>query len=292
MDEFHRTVMLSEVLDYLEIKKDEWYLDGTMGDGGHSLGILQAGGRVIGIDQDPEALDRAKARLERAGFNEGTDFRFFLGNFRNLDQLVPENVVLNGVVLDLGVSTLQLKSSERGFSFALTGKLDMRMDPSLGVTAADLVNVLNKGELYELFKNYGEERFARRIAEAVVGARPITQTTELAQIIEKNTPRGKPGDIHPATQVFQALRIAVNDELGSLKEALPKVLTRLNNKGRLVIITFHSLEDRIVKNTFKDFESRNLGAIITPKPIDVSPEEVRENIRSRSAKIRVFEKNA
>ncbi len=289
---YHRTVMLSEVLDFLKVKPGDWYLDATIGDGGHALGILKVGGRVIGIDQDPEALARTIKRLEFEGFKKNIDFKLSLGNFRDFDRLIEEDILFSGGVLDLGVSTLQLKTAERGFSFALDGDLDMRMSPSLGVRAADLINILSKKELYELFKDYGEARLAYRIAEAVALARPITKTTELTKIIEKVAGIKKPDSIHPATQVFQALRIAVNDELGALAEVLPKLLIRLKSNSRLVIISFHSLEERIVKNSFKDLAQIGLGKILTKNPIEVSAMEVNINPRSRSAKLRCIEKYA
>lgn len=283
-EKYHRTIMLKEVLDLLKVQKDHWYLDGTFGDGGHSLGILKQGGKVIAVDQDPEAIKRATQRLSEEGFKEDVDFKTIKSNFREYSD---QNI--DGAILDLGVSTLQLKTPERGFSFALEGNLDMRMDPNLGVTAADLINALNKGELYELFKNYGEEKFAYRISEEIIKNRPFNTTKQLADLIEKVVPR-KFGDIHPATQVFQALRIAVNDELEALKESLPKILEKLNSNSVLVIITFHSLEDRIVKFCFKEFEEKGYGEILTEKPIDVSDDEVRLNPRARSAKIRAFKK--
>lgn len=296
---YHKSVLLKEVVDVLNIR-DAWYLDATLGDGGHSIEIIKRGGSVIGIDVDPQALERVRSRFKELGVEE-SKFRLVQGNFRDLKNLIQPastsvergeqadtaNQNFAGAIFDLGVSSLQLDTPEKGFSFMHEGPLDMRMDPSLQVKALDLVNALNKGELYELFTKLGEEKFAHTLAETLVFARkvkPITTTRELAEIIEKRL--GRRGKIHPATLVFQALRIAVNDELNAIKEGLDQIKDLV--KGRVVVISFHSLEDRIVKNIFKDWESRGIGKIVTEKPDIPLDDEVRENPRSRSAKMRVF----
>ncbi|MBI2019895.1 16S rRNA (cytosine(1402)-N(4))-methyltransferase RsmH [Candidatus Daviesbacteria bacterium] len=288
---YHRPVLLGEVLEVLEVKAGEWYLDCTLGDGGHSLEILKKGGNVLGLDVDPEAIERTKGRLE--GFGESGRFKAIQGNFRDIKNLVLQMDLADqkfaGILFDLGVSSLQLENPERGFSFGKVGPLDMRMDPTLAVTALDLVNGLNKGELYELFTKLGEEKYSRRLAEALVSARevgPIQTTRQLAELAEKTL--GRREKIHPATRIFQALRIAVNDELNALKEGLDQVMTLMEENGQILVISFHSLEDRIVKNTFNNWEEEGLGKVVTKKPITPSNLELRENPRSRSAKMRVF----
>ncbi|MBI2600904.1 16S rRNA (cytosine(1402)-N(4))-methyltransferase RsmH [Candidatus Daviesbacteria bacterium] len=298
MEGYHKSVLLSEVLEYLEVKQGRWYVDCTLGDGGHSLGILKRGGKIIGIDTDQEALDRASGRFKQEGI-EQDNFKLVKGNFRDLKQILKQTdtdqIILAGILFDFGVSSLQLESPERGFSFNSEGPLDMRMDKNLAVTAADLVNGLNKGELYELFSKLGEERFARPLAEAIVGTRAITKfntTKQLADLVTgvyrrfgiKNT------KIHPATKVFQALRMAVNDELGVIRDGLGQVSEVIGSSGRIVTISFHSLEDRIVKNTFKEWQEQGLGQIVIKRPVVPNEDEVIKNPRSRSAKLRAFEK--
>ena len=230
------------------------------------------------------------------GYSE-QDFVLIRGNFRDLNNLIQTQMDLAdqkfaGVLFDLGVSSLQLMDPERGFSFGKSGPLDMRMDPSLQVKALDLINGLNKGELDELFSKLGEEKFSRRLGEAVVRARQvrmIESTTQLAEIV-KRVIGGRRGRIHPATRVFQALRIAVNDELNALRETLPQALKVTENGGHIILISFHSLEDRIVKDTFKQWQDLGWGHVVTKKPVTPSDEEIRNNIRSRSAKMRAFKK--
>jgi 16S rRNA (cytosine1402-N4)-methyltransferase len=291
MTGYHEPVLIKEVLDYLAVKEGSWYLDCTLGDGGHTLEILGLGGNVIGIDQDPEALKRASQRIKEAGFEEKR-FKLLRGNFSQVDILV-EDQRFDGVLMDLGVSSLQLDEVERGFSFSKEALLDMRMDPDLGVRALDLVNGLNKGELLKLFEKYGEAS-DRRVVEAIIRARvegQITKTTQLAEIISQVFRRsGGKERIHPATVYFQALRIAVNDEINSLTDGLPKVLERLNKNGNLCVISFHSLEDRVVKREFKKWQSLGFGQVITEKPLTPSDEEVGSNPRARSSKLRVFKK--
>jgi 16S rRNA (cytosine1402-N4)-methyltransferase len=289
MDGYHRTIFISEILEFLDVKEGEWYLDATLGDGGHSLEILKLGGNVVGVDVDPDALDRAKRRFQEAEIPESR-YKLIQGNFREIDSLAGSQK-FSGAVADLGVSTLQLKVAEKGFSLMQNGPLDMRMDPNLSVSAVDLVNVLHKGELVELFLKYGEEGNAKKIAEEIILARPLTTTTDLTQAVERAVGKKK-GYTHPATQIFQALRIAVNDEMFALKEGLPKLLSTLIQGSRLCIISFHSLEDGIVKNVFRELEELGQAKILTDKPINPTEQEIFENIRSRSAKLRVVEKNA
>ena len=291
MNSFHQPVLLKEVVEGLKVKKDGKYLDGTVGGGGHAQAILKLKGKILGIDCDSEALNHAREFLSSTACP--ASWRLVKGNFKDLARIARENdfVPVDGVLLDLGVSLYQLKTSERGFSFNLEGPLDMRMDADLKVTAADLINGLNRGELEELFWKLGEERSARRLAEAIVENRrlkPISTSQQLVEIILKVKPRR--GKIHPATQVFQALRMAVNDELNNLKEALPGALEILKTGGRLAIISFHSGEDRIVKYFLREKTEEGKLIIITKKPISPNWEEIKENPRSRSAKLRIGEK--
>lgn len=293
MEGYHRSVLLREAIEALMATclpagRDAWYLDCTLGDGGHSIEIIRRGGKVVGLDVDPQALERVQKRFRDEGISEDR-FKLILGNFRDIKNLIKTGTKFAGVLFDLGVSSLQLETPERGFSFAKTGPLDMRMDPSLQVRAKDLLQVLSRKELYELFKNLGEEKYSRTLADALVGAREIVITTELARLVE-NVAGGRNKRIHPATLVFQALRIAVNDELGALSEVLPQALEAINKNGRIVVISFHSLEDRIVKNLFKVWKYEGVGRVLTKKPIIPSKAEVNVNPRSRSAKMRVFQK--
>lgn len=304
MEGYHKSVLVREVLDALVSQgggiRDAWYLDATLGDGGHSLEILKRGGKVVAIDVDPQALVRVRQRFDSLGISNNR-YRLILGNFRNLNSLVSQtepDLKFDSVLFDLGVSSLQLDNPQRGFSFSKGGPLDMRMDPSLEVKALDLVNGLNKGELNELFAKLGEEKFSKRLAGALVLARSVRKietTSELANLIERTVGRrpayakassGK----HPATRVFQALRIAVNDELKVLEEALPQSLGVVKSGGNIVVISFHSLEDRIVKNVFKEWSIKGFGRTETEKPVIPSAEEVSKNPRSGSAKLRAFKK--
>ncbi len=302
----HVPVLLETVLAYLAPHPGGWYIDATVGGGGHAEAILAASapdGRLLGIDADPDALGRSHRRLHRFGHR----VVLVQGNFDQLAYIARRHgfVPADGILMDLGVSTDQLGDPARGFSFLLEGPLDMRMDPSRPRTAADLVNTLSEDELAQLIRTYGEEKHARRIARAIVRARPITTTTQLADLIAQVVPR-RPGQrLHPATRTFQALRIAVNDELGALERALPQALDVLRPGGRLVVISFHSLEDRIVKRFFQQ-EARDCICpprqpvcvcghkarvrLLTRKPVTPSPEEVAANPRSRSARLRAVEK--
>ncbi len=290
MGEYHISVLLQEAVDALGVQVGKNYIDGTLGGGGHTGEILRRGGRVLGVDFDEDALEYVRKQLTI----NNSQLTLARGNFKDIDALAKENGFENvvGILLDIGVSSHHFDTAERGFSFQKEGPLDMRMDQTLNVKAADLINILTKGEMYELFTKLGEEWGSRPIIESIISARqikPIETTGELAQIISKVAPRSK-SESNPATRIFQALRIAVNDELNSLREVLPKAVALLAPGGRLAVISFHSLEDRIVKHAFKDFESEGLGKIITKKPIIPTEQEVVHNKRARSAKLRIFEK--
>lgn len=273
------------------------YVDCTVGGGGHAEAILAASGpdgRFIGIDRDPEAIRLAGDGLEKYGKR----VRLFHGTFDQLEMFLRTLKIqgVDGILMDLGVSTLQLMDPARGFSFQQDGPLDMRMDPRSGETAADLVNSLPEQRLAGILFEYGEERWARRISRAIVEERrksPITRTLPLTQIIRRAIPRkAQSRRLHPATRTFQALRIAVNRELETLSEALQAAAASLNPDGRLCVIAFHSLEDRIVKRTFRALAQASPDAIriVTKKPLVPGREEIRVNPRSRSAKLRILER--
>jgi len=291
---YHTPALLKETIAFLRIKPEERYIDATLGGGGHSEEILKAGGWLLAIDQDPDAIKNAKIRFSACP--SSSRVVIVKGNFARIGEIAKENdfTKVDGILFDLGVSSHQLETAERGFSFNLEGPLDMRMDPELSVTAKDLINALSEKELEELFSKLGEEKFARRFARAVCREREtkkIETCDELAEIIVKSAPpRGKLDRTHPATRIFQALRIAVNDELNNLREALPQAVELLNQKGRLVILSFHSLEDGIVKKFFWEKEKEGLLKIITQRPVEPGEEEINENPRARSAKLRVAEK--
>lgn len=297
MNDFHTSVLLQEVIDFLNVKPGNKYVDATVGGGGHTFEILRRGGLVLGIDWDQEAIEYIQDKLKTQNSKNWELLTLVKGNFREVGKLARENGFgkINGIIFDLGVSSYQLNNAERGFSFRQEGPLDMRMNPSASsgqVTAADLINGLNKGELYELFSKLGEERFALAISNSIVGARgikPIETTTELAQIVRR-VYGSHSSKIDPATRVFQALRISVNDELNNLREALFQGVELLNESGRIEVISFHSLEDRLVKEAFSIFQEKGVGRILTKKPVIPDIEEIKKNRRSRSAKLRVFEK--
>jgi len=297
----HRPVLYDAVLEGLAVSPGGCYIDATVGTGGHAWGILAAsepGGRLLGIDLDPHVLAWTRKRL--AVF--GDRAILVQGNFTQLASIASARgfTAVDGILFDLGLSSVQLAAPERGFSFQREGPLDMRFDPSGPVTAFDLVNKLGERELSDLLRQYGQERYARRIARAIVEARPLQSTIQLASLIEKVV--GRRERIHPATRTFQALRIAVNDELSALAKALPQALDLLAPGGRLAVISFHSLEDRIVKQFFSQ-EARDCICppdvpvcvcghrarlrIVTRHPIRPSEEEVAANPRSRSARLRV-----
>jgi 16S rRNA (cytosine1402-N4)-methyltransferase len=302
MSNYHIPVMLNEVLENLAIKKNAWYLDCNLGGGGHTEGILKAGGKVVGLDLDPDAIHEVAKNhgltvetINNHLIAKSENLILYQTNFANLKTVLEELQInkIDGILFDLGVSSYQLETSERGFSFNTEAPLDMRMNKTTGATAADLVNGLYEKELAELFWRYGEERFSRQIAKRIVEKRqeqPIKTTNELAQIILSARHKAKGDRTHPATRVFQALRIAVNDELRSLEEALPQTIEVLKPGGRLAVISFHSLEDRIVKNFMANEQQNSSIKIITPKPIEPTEKEVDFNPRSRSGKLRVAER--
>lgn len=294
MNKYHIPVLLNEVIELLDITPGGKYIDATLGGGGHSFTILELGGEVLGLDVDQEALnyvaDKVKSEESKIKNNEPVLVR---GNFKDIEKIAREHGFDNvsGIVFDLGVSSHQFDTPERGFSFQKEGPLDMRMDKDLKLEATYLVNILSKGELYELFSKLGEERFSKAISNSIVRARrikPIITTTQLGEIIDRSVP----GNIKREAQarIFQALRIAVNDELNSLKIALPGAYNLLENGGKIAVISFHSLEDRIVKNQFAQWEKKGQGKILTKKPIAPSLEEIEKNKRSRSAKLRVIQR--
>ena len=300
-------VLVSEVVELLAPRPGSLVVDGTCGGGGHSEAILHTGANVLAFDQDPDAIRHATENLAR--FGGRVTVRQV--NFRHADKILDELGVskIGGALLDLGVSSRQLENAARGFSVMRAGPLDMRMDPShQTTTAADIVNNYTEEQLTQLFRDLGEESAARRIAALIVKIRktePFRETLPLARAIEKLV--GRHGRRHPATQVFQALRMEVNDELGALGEGLRVLSARLESGARFAVITFHSLEDRMVKNFFRDRSQewidkpewpeprrnpeRDLN-VVTPKPVEPNEEEQHQNPRSRSAKLRVAEKIA
>lgn len=302
---YHIPVMSKQVKASLQPAKGMLFLDGTAGGGGHSAILLQSGAEVICLDQDPQALAECRERLK----DFAPRVRFVESNFRDaveaLDKL-GENRLLNGALLDIGVSSHQLDEAERGFSMMREGPLDMRMTPRAKQSAEDIVNTLSATELSYIFQQYGEEQNARRIAAKIVEVRakhPFKTTFDLVKAVESVSPRR--GAKHPATKIFQALRIYVNDELDALRRALHELPGRLAPGARMAVITFHSLEDRIVKVFFREHSKewidrpewpkprRNpdrLFKLITPHPIAPSDGEMQRNPRSRSAKLRVVEK--
>ena len=301
----HRPVLYKETIQYLAPSSPKRYLDCTAGAGGHSEGILTESspdGELLALDLDPLAIELTRQRLNPFGKRARVMHATYLQSAGLLQEIGWQGV--DGIVMDLGVSSMQLDQSDRGFSFRHDGLLDMRFDPTQGQTAADLVNNLDETDLADIIWRYGEERFSRRIARAILRARPLTSTGELAQVVRNAIGRTKEKQ-DPATRTFQALRIAVNDELMTVEQAIPSLIALLNPYGRLAVISFHSLEDRLVKQAFKR-ESidcicppeqpvctcghKASVRILTSKPITASLEEVESNPRSRSAKLRVVEK--
>jgi len=281
------------VIDNLNCRKGGIYVDSTLGEGGHAKRILEAilpGGLLIGIDQDAEAIRRAKENLE--AYRES--LLIFQKNFSEIGTILESLKIkeVDGILFDLGLSSIQLQDAKRGFSFQMDGPLDMRMAEKTKLTAGCLLNTLSFDGLVDILHKYGEERWARRIARRVVESRkknPLETTLQLVELIKKAVPRSAwPRKIHVATRTFQALRIAVNDELIVLEKALPQAAKFLKKGGRLCAISYHSLEDRIVKNFFREYRGFGLKAVF-PKPITPSRKEIQINPRSRSAKLRVGE---
>ena len=294
-EKFHIPVMLNEVLDYLNLRQGLIIVDATIGTGGHSERIIEhimPGGRLIGIDRDEESLSIAKERLAKSSNAP----EFVYGNFMDIDNILKSLNIkkIDGVLFDLGVSSFQLDSPQRGFSFQSEGPLDMRLDRNSYISAYDLVNNLNEEEISTLLWNFGEERWHDRIARFVVKERekhPITTTLELSNIVMRAIPyKYRHYHIHPATRTFLGIRIAVNRELEALEVAINKVIGLLNKTARICVISFHSLEDRIVKLGFRKAASEGLINIITPKPLTAKLLEIKENPSSRSAKLRVAER--
>ncbi len=303
--EYHVPVLSEEVSALLRPAPGMLFVDGTVGGGGHSERLLESGAEVIGLDQDPDAIAAAGHRLARFG----DQFRLVQANFRELEGVLDdlaEQRRLSGVLLDIGVSSHQLDTAERGFALMKDGPLDMRMNPTAGQSAADLANSLPLAELARIFREYGDEPRAMQIATRITTLRvqhPFKTTFDLAAAVSSVAPRTSAR--HPATRVFQALRIAVNDELGALKEALETIPASLAPGGRMAVITFHSLEDRMVKHFFRSRSQEWIDRpewpaprrnpdhqfrLLTPHPMDAGAEEVSNNPRSRSAKLRVVEK--
>ena len=310
MDFKHVSVLLDETITGLNIKPDGIYVDGTLGGGGHAYEVLKRlspKGRLIGIDQDGEALKAAGKRLKEFE-NQVTLVR---DNYCEIERVLKDlNIeTVDGIVLDIGVSSYQLDNLERGFSYKSDAPLDMRMDTRQGLTAADVVNTYSENELFKIIKEYGEDKFAKNIAKHIVLARkdkPLETTEELSKVIKRAIPmkvQAKGG--HPAKKTFQAIRIEVNRELTVLKESIDKMIEHLNPDGRICIITFHSLEDRIVKMKFRENENpctcppdfpvcvcgkESKGRVVTRKPIIPSEEEIKVNKRAKSSKLRIFER--
>ena len=282
----HVSVLFQSVIEFLAPRAGGRYIDATLGAGGHAAGILEASaptGRLLGLDADPAALAVAAAALSAYGARA----MLVHVNFERLREVAAANGFLpvDGIVIDLGLSSMQLADAARGFSFQSDGALDMRFNPDEPTTAADLVNTLDESELADLIFEYGEDRASRRIARAIVAARPLTTAAQLAEVIERAV--GRRGRIHPATRTFQALRIVVNREIQVLQNVLPQIVETLAPQGRAAIISFHSLEDRQVKNFFRDSEQLR---VLTKHPVRPTRAEQIANPRSRSAKLRVAEK--
>ena len=305
----HKSVLLNETIDGLNIKPDGIYVDGTLGGGGHAYEVcrrLGEKGSIVGIDQDAAAIEAASARLK----DFGEKVTIVRSNYCDMKSKLHELGIdkVDGIVLDLGVSSYQLDTAERGFSYREDAPLDMRMDTRQKMTARDIVNDYTEADLYRVIRDYGEDKFAKNIAKHIVQARavkPVETTAELSEIIRASIPmkfQKKTG--HPAKRTFQAIRIELNRELDVLRDSLDDMIDLLNPGGRLCIITFHSLEDRIVKSAFRKNENpctcppdfpvcvcgkKSKGSIITKKPILPSEEELEYNSRSKSAKLRIFE---
>ena len=285
----HEPVMLEEALEHLAIRPEGIYLDATAGLGGHAGAIARrlTTGFVIANDRDPESLELARQNTADAGDR----IRFHHGEFSTLHEALRENGIgqVDGLLADLGVSRFQLTGASRGFSILTDGPLDMRMDQTQGTTASELVNYTAEKALADLIYQFGEERRARKIARAIVRARPIRSTRHLADVVERAAYRT--GRLHPATQTFMALRMAVNDEQGELDRLLEKAPEVVKSHGRMVVISFMSLEDRKVKNRFRDLERGGRAKTLTKRPLRPTEDEVRANPAARSAKLRALEMN-
>jgi 16S rRNA (cytosine1402-N4)-methyltransferase len=298
----HVPVLLKEAIDFLAVRRGGTYIDATVGLGGHSLEIakrLGAPGHLIGVDKDPKALENAERVLGRSssvvGLNAEADWptiELRHGSFAELanDQRATPNDGVDGILADLGVSSLQFSDATRGFSFQAEGPLDMRMNPMSEPTAEQVVNQFDERELADLIYEFGEERRSRRIARAIVRSRPISTTAQLAAVISAAARSMKHERIHPATRTFQAIRIFVNRELDDLRKLLDTAPQLLREGGRLVVISFHSLEDRIVKDAMREGARRGEYRLLTKKPVTPGEEEIASNPRARSAKLRAAER--
>ncbi len=308
MEFLHKPVMLQECIKGLNIKEDGIYVDGTLGGAGHSNEIakkLSSRGLLIGIDRDEEALEAAKKKLEKY-----SNIKYIHGNHDDIEELISKIGInkVDGILLDLGVSSYQLDERNRGFSYMGEADLDMRMDKTQSLTAKEVINTYNEEELRRIISEYGEERFAKQIVANIIKQRNIKEiekTTELVEIIKRSIPISKQKDGHPAKRTFQAIRIEVNNEIEPLFNTIKQCVNILNSKGRLAVITFHSLEDRSVKKALQELEGicncpsdlpycvcgcKSEGKVINKKPITASKEELENNSRSKSAKLRIFEK--
>ena len=291
----HQSVLSKEVIEGLDLKENAVFVDATLGSGGHSLLICEKLNKkveIVGLDQDRERIAESEQKLEGAGCNT----KLFLENFRNIDRVLEKipNKKVDAILYDLGLNSEQLENSGRGFSFKKDEPLLMNLGEKSRVTAGEILNEWQEESIKDILLGYGEERFAKAIAKKILEQREIREiktTKDLVEIVERAVPGWyKRRKTHFATKTFQALRIAVNDELEALKESLPKSFESLSVGGKIAVISFHSLEDRIVKNFFKKIKAEGLGKILNKKPIIPSKEEIKENPRSRSAKLRVIEK--
>lgn len=304
----HQSVLYHESLEALALRSGGRYIDGTLGAAGHTLGILAGSspdGKVLAFDRDQAAIQLARKNIEAAGSAE--NITIIHASYAEMDAHAAAHgfAAVDGILLDLGLSSMQLDSAERGFSFRFDAPLDMRFDTSGGITAEQLINISSEAELVDILWRYGEERRSRKIAKYIMAARPIRTTTQLATLIADKAPWRR--RIHPATQTFQALRIAVNEELSALESGLKTALAHLAPGGRLVVISFHSLEDRLVKRQFRKWAQncicppkqpictcthKSAGKLVQRKAIQPSRSEIADNPRSRSARLRAFERHS
>lgn len=296
MNNYHKSVLLHELLDGLRVKPGGRYIDATLGGGGMSLEILARGGNVLALDVDIDAIRYIEKKIkdQSSKIKDDKEFLIIRGNFRDIDKYAKKYGFeeADGIIFDLGLSSHHIDSGYRGFSFQQDGPLDMRMDNELNVKASDLVNVLSKGDLNELFYKSGEERYSYAIAEGIVSTRKVKRietTRDLSGIIDKCVrTRGASQDVK--ARIFQALRIVVNSELENLEAGLLKAFDLLVRTGRIGVISFHSLEDGMVKKQYAEWEKKGIGRVLNKKPILPSDQEINENVRSRSAKLRFVEK--
>jgi 16S rRNA (cytosine1402-N4)-methyltransferase len=290
--EYHKPVLLKEVIENLGVEKGKKYIDATLGDAGHTIEILKLGGEVLGLEINEVGLERALGRIKEEGLEE--NFIGVCGNFKNIEEIAKENGFdeVSGIIYDLGYSSFELEGANLGLSFQKDEPLDMRLDSSLGVSAADLINSLSEKELTSLLFTYSQEKLSKKIAKAIIEARKLEKiqtTSDLVKIIESVTsPDYERGRINPATRTFQALRIVVNDEITNLEKSLPRAARILLPGSKILVISFHSLEDKVAKEFGRS--ARLSVAEVTERPILPSDEEIEQNPRARSAKLRVFEK--